>query len=95
VSLIFDPAALVESRTDSRLFSLPFRFPSSPSLLASARSRQLVSLDALLSSLPSPVLISVLNRNRWGNNVYAETLDYNGVAYKPLPEEGFFGRSTW
>ncbi|ORY88573.1 OPT oligopeptide transporter [Leucosporidium creatinivorum] len=31
----------------------------------------------------------------WGNNVFAETLDYNGVAYKPLPEEGFFGRSTW
>lgn len=33
----------------------------------------------------------------WGNTVYANTLDAQGVPYLPMPESGFFGppNGTW
>ncbi|KAK4056147.1 hypothetical protein OIO90_002878 [Microbotryomycetes sp. JL221] len=33
--------------------------------------------------------------NWWGNTVFTETLDFQGVSYKAIPEEGFFGMSEW
>ena len=31
----------------------------------------------------------------WGNTVYANTADFNGVAYKTIPDGGTFGPSSW
>jgi hypothetical protein len=31
----------------------------------------------------------------WGNTVYVNTADSNGVAYKTIPDGGTFGPSSW
>jgi hypothetical protein len=31
----------------------------------------------------------------WGNTVYVNTADFNGTAYKTIPDSGTFGPSSW
>lgn len=36
-----------------------------------------------------------INLNWWGNTVWINTADANGIPFKPLPEIGFVGPTTW